>query len=156
MIKRLCALGAVVALVALPVGAVGPAAGSSGDSNGDDHVIRVLSITDEETFVDTGDAGPSLGDQFVFSSTLKKHGEEVGHTGAACTLTSLERSESHCVGTAWFEDGQITVQGLVSEEASRFTIAITGGTGAYEGASGEVTVRVLAEGRERIIFHLDD
>src|SRR5687768_7900055 len=100
MIKRLVATGAVLGVVALTAGSIGSATGQGGGghhgNNGDK--VRVLSTNTEEGFVDVGDPDFSLGDQFVFTSELTKRGKLVGHTGVVCTVTSLEREESQCVG----------------------------------------------------------
>jgi hypothetical protein len=161
MIKRLMAAGAVVGVVALTAGSIGPAAGNGGGPRHGGHGdhgerVRVVSTTTEENFLDLGDSGPSLGDQYVFSSTLTEHGRTVGHTGVVCTLTSVQRNESECVGTAYFRWGQISVQGLVPGDANQFALPITGGTGAFEGAGGTLYVRELSQNptRELLTFSL--
>jgi hypothetical protein len=154
--KRLGVLGAVIALTALAVGVVSPALGSSGGDDDGRLVIRVVSITEEEEFLDLGPEGFSLGDEFVFSSKLLRGGEEVGHTGVVCTLTSLEREEAQCVATAWFSDGQITVQGLIAGEPETFVLPVTGGSGIYEGADGEVHTSEVSDTREILTFRLED
>jgi hypothetical protein len=158
MIGRIGMLGVAAALVGLAGGAVAPALGSSGrdDDGGDREVISVVSTNTEESFVDVGDKGFSLGDEFVFASRLRWRGENVGHTGVVCTITSVQREESQCLGTAWFHHGQIAIQGLVAGEPERFSFSVTGGTGAYEGAEGTLYVRELSGGRERLTFSLDD
>ena len=141
MVKRLGVLGAAIALVALAVGVVGPAFGSSGDDDDDKQwTIRVTSITTEEGFVDLGDEGDSLGDQFVFSSKYLK----------------LERQEAQCVATAWFHNGQITAQALINFSQDPPAIPITGGSGKYEGAEGELHVRPISQTKEVLTFHLED
>jgi len=154
--KRLAVLMCAVALAAVAFGGLSPALGSNGDDDESHHVIRVVSITTEEEFVDVGAEGFSLGDQFVFSSKELKGGEEVGHSGVACTFTSLERGEIQCVGTTWFEDGQITLQGLIAGEPQNFVVPITGGSGKYEGAEGELHVRSVSDTKEILTFHLED
>lgn len=155
MLKRLVATGAVVGLAALTVGSVGPATGH-GDSH-DDDTIRVLSTSTEDTYVDNGDAGESQGDTFVFTSKLTQRGKTVGHTGVVCTITSEVRLENLCIGTARFDDGQLAVQGLFGEDdADEFELAITGGTGDWEGASGTLVVEPLSDTKEKLTFHLDD
>lgn len=158
MLKRLGATGAALALVALAGGAVAPATGS-GSGHGDDngrHKIRVLSTNTEEAFVDVGEPDFSLGDAFIFTSDLTKHGRSVGHTGVVCTITSVAREESQCVGTAWLRKGQITIQGLVAGEPEVFAFPITGGTGAYEGAEGTLVVKELSDTEELLTFYLSD
>jgi hypothetical protein len=153
--KRLGVLGAAIAMVALTVGAVSPALGSSGDEDGK-RTIRVVSVLEEEAFVDLGDKGESLGDEFVFSSKLLKGGEEVGHAGVVCTIVSLERGDAQCVATAWFPKGQITGQALVSFEAEPPAFPITGGSGRYTGAEGEIHVRPVSDTEEILIFRLEE
>jgi hypothetical protein len=154
MRKRVGVFGVAIALAALAVGAVGPAFGSSGDDD-KQRTIRVVSLITEQDFLDLGAEGFSLGDEFVFASKELKGGKEVGHSGVACTLTSVQREEFQCVATQWFENGQITAQGLVSGEAT-FVVPITGGSGKYEGAEGEVHVRQVSETKEILTYHLED
>jgi hypothetical protein len=154
--KRLGVMGAVISLTALAVGVVSPALGSSGDDPDGERVIRVVSINTEEEFLDLGAEGPSLGDEFIFTSKLLRSGNEVGHTGVVCTFTSLEREEVQCLATASFSHGQITVQGLIAGEPETFVLPITGGSGSYEGADGELHVREVSDTREILTFHLED
>jgi hypothetical protein len=157
MLKRLGVLSAAIALVALAVGVVTPAMGASGD---DDEVrtVRVVALTTEEEFVDLGAEGFSLGDQGVSSEKLLKAGEEVGHSGVVCTITSVEREEAQCAATAWFRGGQITVQGLLGvgpDAPETFVLPITGGSGKYEGAEGEVHVSPVSETKDILTFRLE-
>lgn len=153
--KRFGVLGAAIALVAMVVAVVSPAWGSSGDDD-NGRTLRVTAIITEETFVDVGDEGDSLGDQLVFSEKLVKGGERVGSAGVVCTITSLERGEAQCVATAWFPKGQITGQALVSFEAGPPAFPITGGSGKYTGAEGEIHVRPVSDTEEILIFRLED
>jgi hypothetical protein len=155
MVKRLAVFGVVVALVALAVGLVTPALGSSRADDGQ-QVIRVVSITTEQKFLDLGPHGFSLGDELVFSSKELKGGAEVGHSGIVCTVTSLDREELECVATTWFRGGQITTQGLVAGDPETFVIPVTGGSGKYEGAEGELHVRSVSDTKEILTFHLED
>jgi hypothetical protein len=141
-----------------------PATGNGGNGGDDGHhhgnTVRVLSINTEESFVDADPSGPSLGDEYVFTSDLTRHGQSVGHTGVVCTMTSVVREESQCLGTAYLRWGQITVQGLIAGEPDEFELAVTGGTGAFEGAGGTLVVTELPNGsggvtRELLTFHLD-
>ena len=158
MLKHVGAMGALVGVAALATGSVASATGQQdGDGHGDDHrKVTVVSTNTEEAFIDVGDPDFSLGDYFVFTSDLTKRGKTVGHTGVVCTVTSVARGESQCVGTASLRDGQITVQGLITEEPEVFTLPITGGTGAFEGAGGTLLVRVLSDTEDLLTFHLTD
>jgi hypothetical protein len=157
MIKRLVATGVVLGGVALTAGSISPATGQGGGGHHGNHgdKVRVLSTNTEETLVDVGEPDFSLGDQFIFTSELTKHGKHVGHTGVVCTITSVEREESQCVGTAWFHKGQITIQGLLAGEPAEFEFPITGGTGAFEGAGGTLVVKEMSDTEELLTFYLD-
>ena len=155
MVKRLAVLAAAIALIALTVGAISPALGSSGDDD-KQRTIRVVSIQEEVESLDLGAEGESIGDQFIFTSKLSKGGEPVGHDGVVCTIVSLERQEAQCVATAWFSGGQITVQGLISFAEDPPALPITGGSGKYEGAEGELHIRPVSETKEVLTFHLED
>jgi hypothetical protein len=85
-----------------------------------------------------------------------KGGEEVGHDGVVCTIVSLEREEANCVATAWFSDGQITAQALVSFVEDPPVVSITGGSGKDKGAEGEIHIRPVLETKEILIYRLEN
>jgi allene oxide cyclase-like protein len=158
---------AVIAAVALAVGAVTLASADSNGSSDEHHarVIKVLEHEDQTQANDVGAPGPSLGDEFIFSSVLLRRagGEQVGTDGGVCTFVRLEQNNTvgtaHCVATASLAGGQITLQGLATFSLSATTnppsdVAITGGTGAYEGASGHVHIEEVSESDSILTFHL--
>jgi hypothetical protein len=153
--KRLALLGTTVALTALAVGVVSPAWGSS---NKDKQItFGVDAVTTEQNFVDVGSAGTSLGDQIVFTGQLLKGDTEVGHQAGVCTVTSVARNEAQCIATYSFPGGQITGQALISlGNPAPYAGAITGGSGKYQGAEGEVRVQPVSETRGILTFHLED
>ena len=54
-------------------------------------------------------------------------------------------SEYECIGSLALENGTITMQGPFVPAKAEQTAAITGGTGAYRTARGEVVVRSEAD-----------
>jgi hypothetical protein len=59
--------------------------------------------------------------------------------------------------TLWLSDGQIATQGLIApptEPPVAFDVAITGGTGRYQDATGQLHVKEITEGRARLTLHL--
>jgi hypothetical protein len=144
-------VAAVIALGALVFGAPGAAAKAKGEQ-----MLRVVGDTTQSEFLDLGAPGPSLGDEFVFSETLSRRGHDVGTAGGVCTATEVtppyDVITMHCVATLDLARGQITLQGLVEFQSEGvpepFTVAITGGTGAYFGAGGEARIRPVTEDRE--------
>jgi hypothetical protein len=154
--KRLGLLGTAVALVALAVGAVSPAWGASGH-DGRRVTFRVDAVTTEQSFLDLGAAGTSLGDQIVFTSQLLQGDTEVGHQGGVCTVTSVARNEALCVATYSLREGQVTGQALVRlGDPAPYAVPVTGGSGRYQGAEGEVRVQPVSATRGILTFHLKD
>ena len=147
--KRSVVLGAAIALVALVVGAIGPAWGSSGDKD-KRRTFTLEALTTEQAFEGTG-----LGDQIVFTTQLLRGDTEVGHQAGVCTVTSVARAEAQCVATYVFRGGQITGQALIRlGDPTPYAGAITGGSGKYQGAEGEVRVQPVSGTRGILTFHL--
>ena len=136
---------------------IAASASSSGSSRpeGKVHVLNVQRDVGHDFWVDVdGSATPSkpvpdsIGDEDVFNGKFFVRGKQVGRDGGVCTLVEL-KSIYHCVATNWFDDGQLTVQWLgdfTDPGPGRF--AITGGTGKYRGARGEVTVVFEPDGAD--------
>lgn len=98
-------------------------------------------------FVDLGAPGPGIGDRLVFSNPIfDTAGQQVGRDGAECVIVRIDATAPperqqvvQCTISVQLPDGQITVQGLAQGTENYF--AITGGTGAYRKARGEVLAR---------------
>ena len=95
-------------------------------------------------FIDLGAPGPGIGDRLVFSSPIfDTTGQRIGQDGADCVIVRIDPTQPparqqivQCTISVQLPDGQITVQGLAQGTENYF--AITGGTGAYRQAKGEV------------------
>jgi hypothetical protein len=119
------------------------------DDNGRVRVLRVTLTNSHETDLDLGASGPSVGDRFSVFGDLVRNGTRVGVAGYEC-VTLLYRPGPDpagppaaltdlCSGALALREGQITVQGLVDRTGPvPVTIAVTGGTGAYRTAHGEL------------------
>jgi hypothetical protein len=154
---RFGAAGVAVAVVVLAVGVVGSAAGAAGGGGSKQRTIRVLAEITEVDRLDLGATGNSLGDEIVFSNRLLKGDKEVGHEGAVCTTVSVQRNEAQCIATFDFGNGQITGQALVRlGDPTPYDVAVTGGSGRYEGVEGEIRVTPISDTRGRHTFHLED
>ena len=155
---RRTACWCVTATSAMGVLALGVAPAAEGAKG---KTLRLTAVQIESTFLDLGTTGLSQGDQIVFADELRRRGRVVGEDGGTCTVTNLvsyDAFTANCVVTAELRRGQIAVQGLATfadGEPLRATLAITGGTGAYRGASGEVRVREVSDGRLRYTFRFD-
>jgi hypothetical protein len=115
-------------------------------------VVEGPFLTDrlEETFLDhDGDELPSLGDELVYTNS------STGPLGAAtdtgnCVFHLVDLAADsavlHCTTTTWGASGSLTVQGVARTGIASpvlhepATWAITGGTGEFASASGEVHV----------------
>jgi hypothetical protein len=149
-------LGAVIAVMALVVGAVSPAVGSSSQGSAStssghadtQQTIRVIAVfTEFDANIDVGAPGFSLGDEVVFSGNLLRNGEQVGRVGVVCTFVSTanaDRVEAQCPTTSILPGGQITTQGTIVNRSLNFTLPITGGSGRYQGAGGQVVSRDIS------------
>ena len=163
--KRLGIVGAVIAVVALVVAAVSPALGSSG-STASGHAdrqqtLRVLAVfTEFDPNIDLGAAGFSLGDEVVFSGNLLRNGQHVGRVGVVCSFVSVAnpaRVEAQCPTTSILPGGQITTQGTIVNRSLNFTLPITGGSGQFQGAGGQVVSRDIStptQPQVELTFHL--
>ena len=165
--KRLGLLGIVIATVALVVGAVSPALGSSGHGSAStssghaDKTIRVTAVfTEFDPNIDLGAPGFSLGDEVVFSGNLLQNGKQVGRIGVVCTFVSTanaDRVEAQCPTTSILPGGQITTQGTIVNRSLNFTLPITGGSGQFQGAGGQVVSRDVStptQPQVELTFHL--
>ena len=83
--------------------------------------------------------GPGAGDGFIFANKLTDEaGKAAGTVIARCEATPVQGT-LYCDGVFKLTDGTITGTGLTTENSRTTRIAITGGTGAYEGARGSIT-----------------
>ena len=159
--------GAATALLLLIGGGAVASGASSGDnrSSESDHrksiVLHLLAKEVQETFVDAGDPDYSQGDVFVFNNHLFRGDKKVGEDGGACTVSRVASdgaSTVHCSGSNSLPGGQIATAGLIDygpgEEFKQnpYALPITGGTGKYRTARGEVTIKELSAHEFRLTF----
>jgi hypothetical protein len=119
------------------------------------HVFTVIEHEVRTADVDTGDPGESAGDFFLFESRLlhPATGDVVGVDSGKCMIAIRTFV---CDATARINGkGKIVVAGAFFSENDG-VIAITGGTGAYREAAGQLFVRDLPNGDTRLTFVLVD
>jgi hypothetical protein len=79
---------------------------------------------------------PRQGDRFGFGDTVT--GDDTGIARGVCTLIG---KNALCTVVVQLSKGTLTVQFLSSEQhANKTPVAVTGGTGAYDGARGTALV----------------
>ena len=149
--KRL--LWSLLAVAALAL--AGTAYAASPDSNaksanwhGHDRTIRLVEATavPKPTFVDVGEPGPSVGDIVVITDGLNRpDGTKAGVMRQSCTLLELGTnpltSTYECASSFALDEGTIVAAGPFVPATAEQTQAVTGGTGAFKAARGEVSVR---------------
>jgi hypothetical protein len=119
------------------------------------HVFTVIEHEVRTADVDTGDPGESPGDYFLFESRLLRPGtgNVVGVDSGKCMIAIRTFV---CDATARINgQGKIVVAGAFFSEIDG-VLPITGGTGAYREAAGQLFVRDLPNGDTRLTFVLVD
>jgi hypothetical protein len=150
-------------VVALLLGATGVVLGAISLINDDQTVEEsTLSLVVQEGDFSINDVPPKAqseediagGDSFTFSG--KVSGDEVGTMLGGCAVADVGRPT--CQVTYALDGGQITAAGEpdFSQQAETFVIPLTGGSDAYEGASGQVTVQENGAAHHEVALLLPD
>jgi hypothetical protein len=88
----------------------------------------------------------SLGDEQVTSGVLVDvNGQRAGTFGITCTLVAVHPKYTleRCDGWGQLTGGQLTIAGASRSNTSHTTWAITGGTGRYQTARGQIQLDPL-------------
>ncbi len=148
------ASGAVLAIAAIAAGGTAYADSPAGanPSYGATKTIRLLeaSETIQPAFVDTGTPGITQGDLVIVrDGVLRPDHTPAGTFNQACTLmkagTNPFNSQYECSGSIALANGTVTMEGPFDPTQAEQTAAVTGGTGAFRTARGEVVVRSEAD-----------
>jgi Allene oxide cyclase barrel like domain len=87
---------------------------------------------------DLGKKGPTPGDQILsHDAVYTRAGKKVGTDVMTCTVVTTAPSQASCNLTFAFATGTITGQ-YIGSPPPRKIVAITGGTGKYLGARGQI------------------
>ena len=116
--------------------------------------LTLVEHADTDTVTDTGAKGDSVGDILTFNNEVFEDGKSAGRDNGWCVRTVVGKSWE-CFWTTMLADGQITVEGPFLD-AGDSTLTVTGGTGNYAGASGEMKLHSRNDkGTEYdFVFHL--
>jgi hypothetical protein len=142
------ALGLTVALTGASSSAFANSQGHH-DNNGGVRVLKVTLTNTQEAGFDNGAKGPSVGDRFSVFGDVVRNGKRVGAGGLECVTLQYTPGPDPagppaaqtdlCTATLALREGQISVQGLVDRAGPvPITVPVTGGTGAYRTAHGEL------------------
>jgi len=123
-------------------------------------------FVDAKPFTRVSRRGPrkfSVGDAFVLSNPLfsdaaatQRAGRLRVHCLAMNASRRFDRVSYMCDGIYTLQGGTLAVSALVrvTEGAATFQLAVVGGTGAYEGANGQVTIEDAERGNSKDTIHL--
>jgi hypothetical protein len=132
------------------------AATASGHSGGT--TIKLVQHDSNFQFIDIAPKGgdqkpPSQGDEYVIGGNDTENGKPAGRTSLVCTVTKPgAKGLSQCVGTLILPKGTISASGVSYLATSSDTYAVTGGTGAYVGATGTLfTVQGKGESTDLVV-----
>lgn len=116
--------------------------------------ITVIEHATTDTVLDNGDKDDSIGDSLVFANDVYDENDAnvVGSDQGSCIRTRPGKAWE-CTFTVILDGGNIVVQGPFNDEGDS-TLAITGGTGDYANATGEMTLTAL-DGGEKYKFAFD-
>jgi allene oxide cyclase len=160
--RRILSTAAPLAAVVALVVAVTAAAAGSGGGNGhrDRHdrgrTITVIEHATTDTTTDTGASGDSVGDILTFANDVFDAADatKVGTDNGYC-LRTVKGAAFECNWTTFLAGGQITVEGPFFD-AKDSTLAITGGTGRFRGARGEMELHSRDGGAKfAFVFHIE-
>ncbi len=121
------------------------------------YAFDINNATTDPGFIPVPGTSPKVfaqGDELIINdqlTTAHKVGSGypiVGHDAGVCTLTRIpephaDQTLANCVVTAVWRGGSLTVQGVIafqSKQPQPAVLAVTGGTGRFDGAAGTVGV----------------
>ncbi len=108
--------------------------------------LVVVEHATTDTVVDLGEEGDSIGDLLGFGNAVYDEGNEneVGTSQGSCVRT-VPGQAWECMYSVILEEGQLSVEGPFYDSRASM-LAITGGTGAYRTAHGQVRVEITETG----------
>jgi hypothetical protein len=152
-------------LAAAAVFGVATLAFGSGNEVTHPQTLRILQKGNtQQTFLPLNTQKDNLvGDEFVatgnvvrWQGTISQSNHKIGHLHAVCFAVDRPGITAECSTTTFLPGGDITSYGPIRFVAhARTTAAITGGTGTYRNARGEVTFVNTSPNTEGLIYHIE-
>lgn len=137
----------VAALVAAGIVGVVSARPAQGDPGQTLRFVAAPPLTGDQKQIDVPPQGLSLGDESIGALSLRHNGQLFGRALVDCTINDKTYQGQQCTLDLVLRDGLITAKTagldrlLPHQTASPNDVfAVTGGTGAYTGANGVVTI----------------
>jgi len=146
--RKFVVITAALALLAGGTAAMSIASASAAPKPVAAESVKVLHLISHQTslrVVDLGKKGISPGDEVIETTADFQHGTQVDRSVLTCVLITIiaRAMDVLCHGDLVFNDGQVQFQGETNFHTP-FSVAVTGGTGAYQNVGGQLTlVRTL-------------
>jgi hypothetical protein len=127
----------------------------------DDHTLRVTwHLTGNvSTQIDPTKTEPATGDTLAGGAIVLRYAaphDQIGTAGLFCVWVEAGDTELQCQASFYLPDGKITTQSVFRPaDGDLRTLAISGGTGAYRGATGVLTVTSINDTDELGVFSFD-
>jgi hypothetical protein len=118
---------------------------SAGSAQSPPTTLHLVS-TSQKNVGFTPKGAPRQGDRLGFGDRIT--GDDTGFDRGVCTIVG--RPQILCTIQVQLSKGTLTVQGMLPERATKTPVAITGGTGAYNGARGTALATDHGNGRTDI------
>lgn len=147
---------AMLALAALLMFGAGHASAARAHRATSSTTVHVIEHAVTDTPVQSGGKGDKTGNLLTFHNKVFNTADrrQVGRDQGFCTRI-VPGASYECLWTTFLAGGQITVEGPFLDKANS-VLAITGGTGRYRDARGEMNLISRNGGKEfDFIFHLD-
>jgi len=134
------------------------------DASARDEIV-VVEHASSDAVIDNGAEGDSAGDTLVFANDIydANDASQVGSDQGSCMRVKAASADGandgvwECSWTVMLADGNIAVQGPSVDDGTATTLSVTGGTGKYDGASGEMLLEPIDGGAKyRFTFRIDD
>lgn len=152
--RHLLVVGLVVAIAA---GLAGAAYAGSRGLTGPVTIPTVEMGGNQEFLILNQNAGDATGNEFAVSGPLYRLGthNRVGTLRGVCFVVTKKFGIGQCSFTASLHPGNVTVSGTINfTQGATDTLAVTGGTGKFQNARGEVVARNTGQTSESLVFHL--
>jgi allene oxide cyclase len=111
--------------------------------------VTVVEHPNTDTEIPTGGGKDVKGNILTFVNPVFNPADtkKVGHDEGFCTRLDPKQGIWECLWTTFLKGGQITVQGPFYDTKNSI-MSITGGTGAYRNARGQMKLKSLNGGKE--------
>ena len=119
--------------------------------------IHVIEHARTDTVTDTGATGDSTGDLLTFHNPVfdSNNSAKVGQDRGDCIRISPAQGTWECRWVTHLQGGSITVEGPFNDHSDT-TMPITGGSGTYRDARGQMALKSRAGGTQYdFIFSVD-